>query len=113
MTSLADVAFAFCREVLGWEDVLALPEDSVMDEAAVIVRGNTDTALYYTDLNAVANVVRDWVAEQTLYLDISGSYTDPYRWAVTVNTVKVVHDDFCHALLAACVEASRKLKGAA
>jgi hypothetical protein len=120
MTSdLTQTALDFCRECLGWEDVIALPEDSIMDEAVVIVRGDTDSALYYTDLNAVMEAVRRWCDSKSYRLEIAsnqGACTP--AWLVRIRCEGEdrgfqARDVLGEALLAACVEVSRKLKVAA
>lgn len=105
MTPLQQAALDFCREVLGWVHC---------DKGASrewIVRNQE--FFDYTDLSAVMDAARTWCGRSGLILRME---LGPERFAVYLDTRKWQHlassysPDACHALLAACLEANRKLK---
>ena len=109
MTAPEDVALAFCRECLGWKKAEAhpVPYAEVLEDP----KKYRSSDFKYTDLNCVTKAVRAWVQGkvEAAWLDIqlAGS-TDWTKWRVSLYDVEVVHDDLCHALLSACVEACQK-----
>lgn len=113
MTHLAQISLEFCRECLGWSHVRtseAFPGMLVNDEEAV-------PTFTYTDLNAVMEAVRGWCDKHDRILETSyyrGSYMARVFTAATRRDEVWEQDEQdCAALLAACVEASRKMKGIA
>ena len=108
MTPLAQNALDFARECLGWErcDKGCSREWIVRDQES----------FDYTDLNAVVAAARDWHRRHRLFLSVY-SYPEIDGYCVAVFdarfTLDCEHRDLRHALMAACVQASRKLKAGA
>lgn len=113
MTSLADVALAFCRECLGWEDA------RILNGTQTVFEGHGGGRLGYTDLNAVMEAARGWRKDQLVWHKVTCGPGAHY----VVHITKMPDDggehavlgagcnpSLCLALLAACVEASRKMK---
>ncbi|OWK34661.1 hypothetical protein FRUB_10632 [Fimbriiglobus ruber] len=67
----------------------------------------------FTDLNAVMAAVRGWCDAKDAVVAFGYYGYIPGEWEVRVFTPTsispIVHSDLCYALLAACLEASRKL----
>lgn len=128
MTSdLAQVALGFCQLCLGWER----PVDRKYAEQNQDPYGKPSKAwlpyvfdfygtrdqFHYTDLNAVIAAAREWSdkVEGSLILGY-GRYAKG-DWDASLTTSAVgelfLNRCPCHALMATCVEAARKLKAAA
>ncbi len=112
MTPLAHIALDFCRECLGWEDVR---EDGI----GIYVYCHPERPnklLSFTDLNAVMDAVRGWCDENDTAVEIGYYGYIPGEWevqaATPISLETIQSGDLCQALLAACVEARRKLKAA-
>lgn len=117
MTSLADVALAFAKECLGWD---AASAQYVGDN--VIWNGKFNeysTGFHFDDLNAVMEAVRGWCEANTLdctlrYVCISKLFearlVGEENGSMGRELAQILYTEPCHALLAACVEAARKLK---
>lgn len=118
MTSLADFALAFCRECLGRSDARLQGEMLGYDWKYELGHGEVSLVglceFRYTDLNAVMAAVRSWCDSYDAAMELAYHGFLPSEWEVRVVTPisaeEIVHGDLCHALLACCVEASRKLK---
>ena len=110
------IALDFCREVLGWGDATNVSQTGRV-YPSVCWSPSRALDFRFTDLNAVADAVRDWCDRTDSAVDMSYDGLIPGEWEVPVVTpasVEVaVHPDPCQALLFACVEASRKLKAGA
>lgn len=110
---LAEVALAFCNECLGWEDA----QLSARGECDWIVSSNR--WFPFTDLNAVMKAVQNYA--DTITVETQDVVPRWYAkvWLDQENAGRgwirgqSRHDNLCHALLSACVEARRRLKGAA
>lgn len=127
MTGLAQIALAFCRECLRWER----PADRRFAEQNQDPHGNPSRAwtpyvfdfygkhgqLHFTDLSSVAEAARHWCDQNDASLELAYHGILPGEWEARIVTPvsleAIVHADPCHALLAACVQADRKLKSAA
>lgn len=136
MTALAQTALDFCRECLGW----ARPVDRKFAEQNLNCTGDGGSKawtpyifdyygklgqFHYTDLNAVMGAVRGWVSSYGEEGDGTSVVCVELRVMAVGNYAVVSHmehstlartegtADPCHALMAACVEAARKLKAAA
>jgi hypothetical protein len=115
MTELAEVALAFCRECLGWEKVHTFTFGRelwvVRNLSATSDVGDTFNA---TDLNAVMEAVRGWCDLNDAAVEIGYYDYIPGEWEVhaitPISSEPVQSDNLSRALLAACVEANRKLK---
>lgn len=129
MTDLAQIALEFCRECLGWEDVYTSevqhPDEQVYSPSRVIMSGKNTNEFHYTDLDAVMAGVRGW-CHATKYRNRRylrflgfalhyGSQKKKYTASIKAGVRLAIYSSAnpCHALLAACVEASRKMKGVA
>lgn len=110
MTELAEVALKFARECLGWDDATLSPTGA---ECVFSQRVSITKRLMFADLNSVMEAIRGWHRKHKLFLSVQ-SYPEHDVFEVQVFDAKVTVDyeyqNLCHALLAACVEASRKLK---
>ena len=118
MTSdLAQTALDFCRECLGWEDAAASMWGQCSNKMVVAKRGRSVVErLRYTDLNAVMEAVRGWCIRNklglTLCCDQSGFEVIVFSASFDEIDEEATNQNPCHALLAACVEAARKLRAA-
>jgi hypothetical protein len=114
MTELAEVALAFCRECLGWEDAyIAAGSINAPDDGQSGVR-----MFFYDTGGAAIQHVHAWCKEHCCHWGVVGNS----RHGESEYLAYVIpHDDYwegrdesaespCRALLAACVEANRKLK---
>ena len=122
--TLTDTALAFARECLGWADakVLAPDPDAEVPRLVVIsARAKADTLFAVTDLRDVENTVRGWCIAQGLEHTVrSGAAREPATATVSrlkpggdsTRLASVSDPDPCRALMAACVDAARKLRGA-
>ena len=122
--TLTETALAFARECLGWADAKVLSHDPDAESPRLVVisaRAKADTLFAVTDLRDVENTVRQWCAGHGLEHTVrTGTAREPA--AATVTRPKPGGDparlgtasdpDACLALMAACVEAARKLRGA-
>jgi hypothetical protein len=110
MTPLAQTALDFARECLGWEDA------DIPNGATSIFDRHGRGWLKPTDLNAVMEAARGWCDRHDHWVDLH-SYWDE-GWMAEVGPSgeddgeDAVLPDPCHALMAACVGAARKLKSA-
>jgi hypothetical protein len=108
-TDLAQVALEFARECLGWEKAYHDAFFGRIGEGSHPLPGTR--SLDYTDLNAVISAAQKWCNRTMSGLTLEymprqegfGAYCEGNdTWDANP----------CHALMAACVEASRKLKAA-
>ena len=116
MTALADVALAFARECLGWSSAAIVTTVASRNLIADGIGASFD----YTDLNAVMEAVRGWCEANRLdctlrYVCISELFEarlvgDGLNGTMSREHAQSLRTEPCHALLAACVEAARKLK---
>ncbi len=125
MTSLAYTSLQFCRVCLGWDR----PVDRKFSEQNRNCTGDAGSKAWspyifdyhgrhdqfqYTDLSKVTASVRNWCDEHDASVEVGYYGHIPGEWEVNVVTFasveSITSDDLCHALLAACVEAGRKLK---
>lgn len=108
----AEAALAFCREVKGWEEVYG----PYPNNPKAFCGGKDGEYQIFdpTDLNAVMAASEAFHQGRFLTLSIVNS---GMGWFVELENThfgvhaKVDADDLCPALMAACVEASRQLKG--
>jgi hypothetical protein len=114
MTSLPQTALEFAREVMGWGDA-----NIEFGSDGVIWNGKLKegfAGFHYSDLNAIMAAVRIWCDANSHRLEISSNQGNGgTRWLVRIKYEGddrgfQGRDDLAHALLAACVEAARKLK---
>lgn len=114
----------FCREVMGWER----PVDRSYGERERDALGNPSKVwtpyifdfygkrgqFHYTDLNAVMAAVREWCDANDGSVELAYYGYIPGEWEAQigspVSTETIVHADPCQALVAACLEAARRLK---
>jgi hypothetical protein len=74
--------------------------------------------LAFTDLNAAMAAARDWCQARDLWINTNWS-PETSLWRLELfspsfrNGTTFEYPDLCQALMAACVEASRKLEAAA
>lgn len=108
MTPLQQTALDFARECLGY-DTAKLHPNGDLELSFVPPRGFND--FRYTDLNAVMGAVCEWCDRHELNIDMYYVPAPSGMWHIDVNCDPIESRDPCHALLAACVEANRKLKG--
>lgn len=125
MTGLAETALAFCQECLGWEQPEIRDSIIVFRSSDPLGPSHGFVALQnFTDLNAVMLAASEWCKKVKLTLsfiyfpNVAGFDDGIAEPAVRRLTILRVGDDGgvhfgdpCHALLTACVEANRKLKG--
>lgn len=111
MTSLADIALAFARECLGWKDA---KDGNALGPFVWSPPYNSGKELWYNSLDKILEAVRRWCDSHDAAMELAyhGFLTGEWeaRVATPVSVEEMVHGDLCHALLAACVEAARKLK---
>ena len=110
MTPLQQTAIDFCREVFGWKEAY-LGSDFVLERPRASWLENRGE-FEFTDLNAVMSSVAEW--SRTAVKPIVCGLDEDGFWAAAVGDASQTrHDsnDMCHALLAACLAAQRKLKG--
>ena len=112
MTLLAKTALDFCCEVFGWGSVFG---PSPVNSNALCGGSFTEYHTFDpTDLNAVMAAVQKWCDKAEGAVELSYYGYLPGEWQVGVSTAasveEIAHSDLRHALLAACVEASRKPK---
>lgn len=120
MTDLAQIALEFCRECLGWEDARLISKRQwigynwQIDPSDPTVSGS---ALFdYTDLSAVMEAVSDWAFKMNVFVHLHiavGRYSATVSERGATSASAAAHNNACHALLAACLEANRKLKATA
>jgi hypothetical protein len=113
MTPLAQTALDFARECLGWEDAAGTHGINTVFEH---LGEGPCAALTFTDLNAVMDAVRGWCDARNAVIEISCA-KDNVLARVRVLTIAGEPywqhcDTLQEALLAACIEASRKLRAA-
>jgi hypothetical protein len=118
MDALAQTAIDFAHECLGWKDAAGTHGINTVFEH---LGDGPCSALLFTDLNAVMDAVRGWIAERPLDIEIHfGNVAEGYvvlmkrfvkhgKHRAMADAFAERDDNLCHALLAACVEASRKL----
>jgi len=104
MSDLAQVALDFCRECLGWADV---PAYDITD----------GVAFKFNDLNAVMAAARSWMPGKSGSVSLHCFDGELFVAVVLSDRESGVRSeplvDPCHALMAACVEAARKLRATA
>ncbi|QDV34950.1 hypothetical protein [Tautonia plasticadhaerens] len=110
MSELADIALAFAKEVMGWENCreATLYQDAVCGHNPACNEGQIFS---YGKLDSVMAAVREWCddAEQGLTIAYyAGLPNAPWRVVIPWEA-EVMHDNLCQALMAACLEAKRKL----
>lgn len=122
--TLPETALAFARECLGWADAKVLshdPDAEVPRLVLISARAKADTLFAVTDLRDVENTVRQWCAGNGLEHAVrTGAARDPATATVArlkpdgdpVRLASVTDPDPARALMAACVEAARRLRGA-
>jgi hypothetical protein len=123
MADLAEIALAFCKECAGFKNAFLNPEHEMVADLL------TDRALFYHELDDVMDMVEKWLSDHEDF-GLVLQFARPKQYHV----LKFVHykqyrvliqdetytrpecigesesDNRCHAFLAACVEAARKLK---
>ena len=106
---LAKIALEFCREVMGWEDAYHSGDGYIVSRsrAEVWTPGNS------SDLNAVITVVINWA---DLHNAVVETYCFKDTLAARVRLTQPLGEAAWHlgetlqeALLAACLDANRKL----
>ena len=122
--TLPETALAFARECLGWADAKVLshdPDAEVPRLVLISARAKADTLFAVTDLRDVEATVRGWCAANGLEHAVrTGTAREPSTATVArlkpggepVRLASVSDPDPCRALLAACVDAARRLRGA-
>ena len=122
--NLTETALAFARECLGWADAKILAPDPDAEVPRLVVlsaRAKADTMFAATDLRDVEATVRGWCAGQGLEHAVrTGAAREPATATVSrlkpagdpARLASVTDPDPCRALMATCVEAARKLRGA-
>jgi hypothetical protein len=120
--NLTDTALSFARECLGWADAKVRSADPEAESPRLVVlsaRAKADTLFAATDLKDVEATVRIWCAANGFdYAVKPGSGHQPATATVTrprptgepARLSAVSDPDPCRALMAACVEAQRKLR---
>ena len=120
--TLTDTALTFARECLGWADAKVRSHDPEAESPRLVVlsaRAKADTLFAATDLKDVEATVRAWCAVHGLeYAVRPGAGHQPATAGVTrpkpagdpARLGSVSDPDPCLALMAACVEAQRKLR---
>lgn len=121
--TLTETALAFARECLGWADAKVLSHEPDAESPRLVVisaRAKADTLFAATDLRDVEATVRGWCAAHGLDHAVRpGTAKEPATAVVTrpkaggepTRLASVTDPDPCRALMAACVEAHRKLRG--
>lgn len=114
MTSLSQIALDFCRDCLGWDDALSLPGHFGQPS---VISHQREYCLVFTDLGTVIESIRQWCDKNDASLELAYHGILPGEWEARIVTPvsleAIVHADPCHALLAACVQAARKVESAA
>ena len=120
--NLSDTALSFARECLGWADAKVRSHDPEAESPRLVVlsaRAKADTLFAATDLKDVEATVRGWCTSHGLEYSVrAGSGHQPATATVTrprpngdpARLASVSDPDPCRALMAACVEAQRKLR---
>ena len=121
MTDLAETALAFAKECMGWSDAEAPRHASrrKIEIQSYAGDGKFITKRFnFTDLNVVEKAVRKWCqlngAWFKLFLNVDHSLTvtvEPIRCDAGLGSS--TSSIACQALMQACLEAARKLKGTA
>lgn len=122
MTTPAQIALDFCREVLGWER----PVDRKYGERERDPHGEPSRAwspylfdyhgrhpqFHYSELSAVMPAVQAWCDREGCDLEL---HYHPRHggFGVLCGGIDTWNENPCHALLAACVQANRKLRNVA
>jgi hypothetical protein len=116
VTDLAQTALDFCRECLGWEHCEAI-EGSPKGTIVLTQHGhmgNFGDYFHSADLSAVQAAVQRWCDRTDGAFELSYNGFIPGEWEAQVVTPAsvepIIHADPCLALLAACVQAARKLQ---
>lgn len=116
MKGLGKTAVEFCRECLGWENVImrGVFHHNHEEHSVCTPTIGGGVRFDYADPNAVTDAVRRWCYSTDSTLEISYYGRRIGEWEVEVITTDSIEsarsDDLCHALMAACVAAARKLK---
>lgn len=120
--TLTDTALAFARECLGWADAKVLSHDPDAEIPRLVVisaRAKADTLFAATDVRDVEATVRGWCTAHGLeYVLRAGAGHQPATAVVNrpkpsgepTRLSSVSDPDPGRALMAACVEAQRKLR---
>ena len=121
--TLSETALAFARECLGWRDAKVLSHEPDAESPRLVVierRAKADTLFAVTDLRDVEATAGAWCAAQGLQHAVkpaaggqpaTAAVTRPRPGGDATRLSSVSDPDPCLALLAACVEAHRKLRG--
>jgi hypothetical protein len=120
VTSLSQTALEFVREVLGYEDAKITGGREWIGynwQIDPIDPAESGCALFdYGDLNTIMKAVEDFCSRHGLFMSCCRS-PGAATWQATIfrhgleTTLGVDYPTLGHALLAACVEASRRLNG--
>jgi hypothetical protein len=120
--TLTETALAFVRECLGWADAKVLSHDPEAESPRLVVmsaRAKADTLFAVTDFRDVEATVRIWCTANGLEHTVkpaSGQQpatavvTKPKPAGESARLSSVSDPDPAVALMAACVEAQRKLR---
>ena len=111
MSGLADIALAFCREVLDWDECRL---DKLGTREYVSQHGGA-FGLDYADLDAVTRAVHTWCSRRGLMLEITFlDEGDGLPWSASVERGhEESGSDLREVLLAACLAAARQMREAA
>jgi hypothetical protein len=126
MTPLPEVAIAFAKECLGWEDADLFEKDTIR---YVYHNHGKGGCLYFSSLGMVLPEVEKFLQKNNLRakgrprrLGLSITYGSvKKKWHVSVKAGRIgqsepniiadyTKPDLCHAVLGACVEAARRMK---
>ena len=117
MTEFIEIARAFCRECLGWNCPVHRRNRKGPPQIQVKEGRNVLKRFEYSDLSQVAAAVREWAERNDILVTLlwgADKYVaecDAWHQGEEPDHARseVAHADPCQALLAACVEANRKL----
>ena len=114
MTELSQIALEFTRHCMGWKAVIH-EADGQFEWFANDADIPTEL-FFFADLNAVMAAAREWCKQHESAVELSyyGYSTD--EWGATAATPysseSVTHESPCYAIMAACVEAAKKMEAA-
>jgi hypothetical protein len=113
MTEISEIALAFAKECMGWKDA------SIDSSFGCIGNGKLpgNAVLDFSDLNAIMDAGSEWCRAHYSYLKITYFYgIDEYGVEINnpaFNVEKWAADKLLtRAIMSACLETQRKLKGA-
>jgi hypothetical protein len=121
--TLSETALAFARECLGWRDAKVLSHEPDAESPRLVVmsaRAKADTLFAVTDLRDVEATAGAWCTANGLQHAVrpaagdqpaTATVTRPKAGGDGTRLSSVSDPDPCRALLAACVEAHRRLRG--